>query len=309
MIKHAPRHGMRRVQEIYPSFDTRRVLCKQQRNLRVKPMRAGRKAKNASNAGSVMSEANGQRRYGNSRSIAHCHALTKTPPEGQSTGAWSAMCRLGLGSRVRRGWPEEQKALLAHGENNTGLKQIQRHHLGGYHLKSEPSGCKKKLLCASKNRGLKQIRQFVGQNIQNTEMHWPLSHTTKTTNGTRSGQGATPETLGRNARKTFYGWKGANNWRANTAKNILKNAKNEFAGGELITPRNGRNISGTGVNDKRQILCGEPCETYARESARCLKESGLRVQQSDAVAMSLCGTSNPSLPMVCIGTITEPIGI
>jgi hypothetical protein len=48
-------HEMRRVQEIYPSFDTRRVLCKQQRNYCVKPMRAGRKPSIANAVASSLS--------------------------------------------------------------------------------------------------------------------------------------------------------------------------------------------------------------------------------------------------------------
>jgi hypothetical protein len=63
-------HEMRRVREMFPSFDTRRVLCKQQRNHCVKPMRAGRKARNANIAVQYFC-----RQFGQSRLIAQIATL------------------------------------------------------------------------------------------------------------------------------------------------------------------------------------------------------------------------------------------
>jgi hypothetical protein len=301
-------HEMRRVREMFPSFDTRRVLCKQQRNHCVKPIRAGLKAKNASNAGSVMSEASGQRRYGSSRNIAHCHALTKTRPEGQSTGAWSAMCRLGLGSKRQQGWPGEQVALLAHGERSAGLKH-NCHHPTNLRSMTAQNERRKRLLPKSEMRGLKQIGRFAGRNIQNTGMLWRLLFTTKTTNRTRNGQGATPETLGKNGKKTLCGEKREKRKAVAIGCNIQRGAESSIANGGRKTLRHGSGYGKSRLKEEGKTLFSGQWIMSGNGSEKCLRVSGLRAQQSDAVATSLCNTSNQNSPMGCTGTTTEPIGI
>jgi hypothetical protein len=157
-------HEMRRVREMYPSFDTRRVLCKQQRNHRVKPMRASLKAKNASNAGSILSgQKTGEENCGRLKSIVVSTVLTKTQHEGQSIAAWNAMSPLGWALRLRQGFLAEQaQAQLANGERSTDLKPNQRHRLDGYRWKKRLNERRKRLFCGSKRHGLTQQGWFAG---------------------------------------------------------------------------------------------------------------------------------------------------
>lgn len=145
---------MRRAKEMYPSFDTRRVLCKQHRPYCVKPLRARLKPSNASNAASILRGLKtGQTLLGRPKSIALCLVPTKTQHESQSTGAWSAMCRPALVLVLQQCWLEGQKVLSANGGKSTGLKQSLHQGLNGYRWKSEPRGRKRRLFCGSRGRG------------------------------------------------------------------------------------------------------------------------------------------------------------
>jgi hypothetical protein len=302
-------HEMRRVQEIYPSFDTRRVLCKQQRNHRVKPMRAGRKPRNASSAGSVMSVAGDPKRRGSSRNTALMGVLTKTSAGDQSTGAWSAMSRSGLGSRRRQSWPEGQKVLLAHGENITGLKPNQRHHPDGYGWKKRPNGRKRRLLCGSKRRGLNWIGRPAGQNTRNTGTHWRVLLITKTTNKINKGQESTQKAHGKNEKKMRCGGRNEKITHANIAVNTQKDAKNNNGNGGGKTLTYGSGFGKGRLREGEKIRSLEPLTTCGSESERCLKARERHVQRLDALVTSSCCTSNPSSQMQCAGTITERIGI
>ena len=113
---------MRRGKEMYPSFDTRRVLCKQHRPYCVKPLRARLKPSNASNAASILSVAKEAKRFGRLRNIALWPVATKTTAEGQNISAWNAMSPLAFALLIRPDWQTEQKALYVAGESTTDLK-------------------------------------------------------------------------------------------------------------------------------------------------------------------------------------------
>lgn len=300
---------MRRGKEMYPSFDTRRVLCKQHRPYCVKPLRARLKPSNASNAASTLRGLKtGQTLPGRLKSIALCLVPTRTQDESLSTGVWSAMCRLALALMLRQCWREGQKAVLANGGKSTGLKQPLHHHLDGYHWKSAPRGRNIRLLCGSRGRGTKQTGQFAGQNIQNTKRHWLLLLTTTTTNKTKKGQGSTQEKRGTSKGKMSHGCKVAESLLVNTERNIPNDAKSAVANGEATIQISGKNAKKGGGRFKKQIQCGGPCTIFARGSERCSRASVVRVLRSDAAATSSCNTSNLNSPMKCIGTTTEIIG-
>ena len=145
---------MRRGKEMYPSFDTRRVLCKQHRPYCVKPLRARLKPSNASIAESILRDLKtGPTKPGRLRSIAPRPVLTKTQDEGQSTSAWSAMSRSALALTSRPDWRARTREAFQLGARTTVLKRPLHHHLDGCHLKSAPRGRKRRLLCGSKKRG------------------------------------------------------------------------------------------------------------------------------------------------------------
>jgi len=153
---------IRRAPSDLSRFDTRRVLCKQHCPYCVKPTRARLKPSNALNAETIFSVASEPRKFGCNKSTVLGLAYTKTSAAGRSISAWSAMCRWGLGSRRQQGWPGERVALLAHGENNMGLKRNRR-HLTGSLLMSEQGERRKRLLCGSRGHGLTQEGSFAGR--------------------------------------------------------------------------------------------------------------------------------------------------
>ena len=116
---------MRRGKEMYPSFDTRRVLCKQHGPYCVKPLRAHLKPSNASNAESILSVVNERKRFGCPKSIVLTLVDTKTSVEGQSIGVWNAMSQLAFASQAHPGLSIKQEVLFAVGENITVLKLSQ----------------------------------------------------------------------------------------------------------------------------------------------------------------------------------------
>ena len=116
---------MRRGKEMYPSFDTRRVLCKQHRPYCVKPLRGFPKQNNASNAASIMSEANDPKKRGTNKSIVRGRVHTKMSAAGQSTSAWNAMSQLAFASASRPGLSIRQQALFLIGGSTTVLKLSQ----------------------------------------------------------------------------------------------------------------------------------------------------------------------------------------
>ena len=267
---------MRRGKEMYPSFDTRRVLCKQHRPYCVKPLRARLKPSNASNAGSILS---GQRTEkaspGRLRSIVLCPVLTKTQDESQSMSAWGAMCRPALGLMLQQCWPEGQKALSANGGKGTGLKQPLHHHLYGCHWKSALRGRKRMPLCGSKRSGLRQTGQLAGQNIQNTGGHWLWPLTTTTMNKTKKGQGVTQEKRGTSTGEAFCGYKAAESLLKNIEVNTQNDANSAIANGGKKTPKHRGGQGKSRLKKEGKTLCLGRWTTSENGSERCLRASGL----------------------------------
>ena len=262
---------------MYPSFDTRRVLCKQHRPYCVKPLRARLKPSNASNAASILRGLKtGQTLLGRPKSIALCLVPTKTQHESQSTGAWSAMCRPALALLLRHCWLEGQKALSANGGKSTGLKQPLHHHLDGYHWKSAPRGRKRRLFCGSRKRGSKQTGQFAGQNIQNTGGDWLWPLTTTIMNKIKKGQGVTQEKRGTSTEVMFCGYKAVESLLKNTEVNTQNDAKSIVANGGRKTPKHLGGQSKSRLKKEGKTLCLGRWTTSENALERCLRESGLR---------------------------------
>ncbi len=251
---------MRRGKEMYPSFDTRRVLCKQHRPYCVKPTRARLKPSNVSNAASILSAANGPKRFGSNRSIALGRAYTKTSAEGRSISAWNAMYRLALGSMSHRGWSTKTKAVFHLGESTTGLKQPLRHHLDGYHWKSAQRGRKRRLLCGSNRHGQNRMRLHLGQSIPRqfgSSRAWPITAITKITN---NGLALTRAKRGKNINQAQNGEREETRCFVYIEIRTGKNTTNGQSNGGVKTQKSGKNLNANNA----PILFFAPCETFAK---------------------------------------------
>lgn len=266
---------MRRGKEMYPSFDTRRVLCKQHRPYCVKPLRARLKSSNASNAASILRGLKtGPTGLGRLRSIALRPVPTKTQDEGQSIAAWSAMSRLALVLMSRPDWRVRTRGVFQRGARTTGLKRLLRHHLDGYHWKSAPRGRKKRLFCGSRRHGLSTGLLHLGQSIR-----WRFDMRldrliTETTNKANSDPGCMHANNGKSEKATFTGARIEKPWELNTERSTKTSSQKQERGGCKTTQKNG--WSANVGNDA--IPSFVPCETFAKGYGRHCEASAVAHQ-------------------------------
>lgn len=249
---------MRRGKEMYPSFDTRRVLCKQHRPYCVKPLRARLKQSNASNAESILSVASEPKRFGWLKSIVLTPVATKTTAEGQSISAWSAMSPLAFALLIRPDWQTEQKALYVAGESTTDLKPS-RNRPTKSRLRSAQSEHGRNGLSSSRLHGEGKRWLRLGQDTLWRLEKAPGWLITKITKKTNNDLASTRAKRGKNTKAARNGEKKETVWLCCIGRKTDKNTTNTTSVGGLRTQKNGKRANVNSV----QILCFVQCKTFA----------------------------------------------
>lgn len=255
---------MRRGKEMYPSFDTRRVLCKQHRPYCVKPLRARLKLSNASNAGSILrGQKTGQENCGRPKSIVLTPVDTKTSAKGQSISAWNAMSPLAFALLIQPDWQTGRNVQFLHGANTTGLKPSRNRHTK-QPWKNAPKRRKRRLLCGSKRHGLSTGLLHLGQSIR-----WRFDRRldrliTETTNKANSDPGCMHANNGKSEKATFIGARIEKPWELNTERSTRTGWQKQERCGCKTTRKNG--WSANASNDA--IPSFVPCETFAKGYGR-----------------------------------------
>lgn len=269
---------MRRGKEMYPSFDTRRVLCKQHRPYCVKPMRARLKPSNASNAASILrGQKTGQENCGRPKNTVLTLVDTKTSAEGQSINAWNAMSPLAFALLIQPDWQTEQRALYATGESTTDLKPSRNRHTKS-RLRSAQSEHGKNGRSRSRLHGEGTRRLRLGQSILwrfGSSLDWPIIVITKTASSARASAHAEH---GKNAKTIHNGAKTGEHCGLNTEPSTRIGWQKQEKGGWKTIQKNGWSANaGNGA-----IPCSEPYETFAKGYGRHCEASAAVRRSSGA---------------------------